>query len=50
MRASTRRTGRVFDAATGLAVGALAGLLVLRRLPRDVHPLQLALEGARDAA
>lgn len=42
--------GRTVDTATGAAVSALAGLLALRWLPRDVHRAQIALEGARDAA
>ena len=55
MRPRARRTGRstrarVLDLTTSAAVVVLAGLPALRRLPRDVHWSQIALEGARDAA
>lgn len=51
-RAGTARSfgGRRVDVGTGLAVGALGALLAMRALPRDLHRLQIALEGARDAA
>jgi endonuclease/exonuclease/phosphatase (EEP) superfamily protein YafD len=41
---------RSLDVGTGLAVGGLTALVALRVLPRDVHRIQIALEGARDAA
>jgi endonuclease/exonuclease/phosphatase (EEP) superfamily protein YafD len=55
MRVSRRRDqgGWVWgalDTSTWAAVGALGGLVALRALPRDVHPLQIAMEGGRDAA
>lgn len=55
MRPSARDPGRAahtraLDTGIGFAVGALTALVGLRALPRDGGPLQIALEGARDAA
>jgi endonuclease/exonuclease/phosphatase (EEP) superfamily protein YafD len=55
MRRKARSAGsvaaaRILDVGTDLAVGGLVALVGLRALPRDVHRLQIALEGGREAA